>query len=150
VRPLLGKWVFGCDVCQEVCPHNEGLAHRVDERLGMRPDPRELSLAGLLRLDAGQYQNLFQESPMKRSRLEGLKRNAIVAMGNSGRREYEDDLIAVLGKGSRTLRSHAAWALGRLGGARSLAALEGARRRESNKRVSEEIAGAIESLVMSS
>ena len=116
----------------------------------MRPDRRELSLVGLLRLDAGQYQDRFRESPMKRSRLEGLKRNAIVAMGNSGRRAYEDDLIEVLEKGSRTLRSHAAWALGRLGGAKSLAALEGASTQETNKRVSEEIAGAIESLVMSS
>jgi epoxyqueuosine reductase len=150
VRPLLGHWIFGCDVCQEVCPHNEGLTYSIDESLGMRGERRELSLAGLLRLDASHYQELFRASPMKRSRLEGLKRNAIVAMGNSGSREYEDDLIEVLEKGSRVLRSHAAWALGRLGGTRSLAALEAARRRERNNRVSQEISEAVDSLVTSS
>jgi epoxyqueuosine reductase len=150
VRPLLGEWVFGCDICQEVCPHNEAASIGVNESLQLPERRRRLTLEDLLRLDEHRYRDLFRASPMKRAKLEGLKRNVAVAMGNSGEKVYQDVLIEALGAGSRQLRSHAAWALGRIGGDTAAAALERAADLECDLEVLEEIRIARSLLVMSS
>ena len=122
VREMVGDWVFGCDLCQEACPWNDrprrGEPLPGDEPLLRLPEVRrELDLAGLLALDREGYVARFQVSPMKRAKLEGLQRNAAVAMGNRGDRDYVGPLAeALCGHPSESVRRHAAWALGQIGG----------------------------------
>jgi epoxyqueuosine reductase len=124
VRPLLGDWVFGCDLCQEACPWNAAPAGAAHPDLRLPPERAELDLAGLLALESRDYAERFRGSPMKRAKLEGLQRNAAVAMGNRGGAAYAGPLARAAGEGSPLLRRHAAWALGRAGG--------GAEREESS------------------
>jgi epoxyqueuosine reductase len=153
-RELVGDWVFGCDVCQAVCPwnHPSSLAAAAGDHPELRlpPERAELDLAGLLRLSRDDYVERFRRSPMKRAKLEGLRRNAAVAMGNRGRRRDVGHLAEALGDGDPVLRGHAAWALGRIGGRRATGearrALEEALRAEADPGVREEIEAALAAL----
>ncbi|MDX1645445.1 MAG: tRNA epoxyqueuosine(34) reductase QueG [Thermoanaerobaculia bacterium] len=147
VRPSLGRWVFGCDVCQEVCPVNEAPLAAREERLRLPVERRRLGLVELLELTRDEYVERFRHSPMKRAKLEGLKRNAAVTMGNSGDRRYVPALGRALTEESdATVRGHAAWALGRLGGDAAQRALGAAWRAETEVAVRDEIAAARERL----
>lgn len=142
-REMVGDWVFGCDICQEVCPWNtapEGADH---PELGLPAGRRELDLAGLLRLPRDEYVERFRGSPMKRAKLEGLQRNAAVAMGNRRLPRYGEPLAQALAEGEPVVRSHAAWALGRIGTLEAQQALEEAWGREEDEGVREEIRMAI-------
>jgi len=114
VRPLLGDWVFGCDLCQEACPWNAAPAAADHPDLLLPPERAELDLAGLLTLERGEYVERFRGSPMKRAKLEGLRRNAAVAMGNRGDPAYVEPLERTLAEGTPLVRRHAAWALARI------------------------------------
>jgi epoxyqueuosine reductase len=81
-QPLLAGWVFGCDICQEVCPWNAAPASADHPELRLPPDRAELTLAGLLTLTRDDYVERFRGSPMKRAKLEGLQRNAALAAAN--------------------------------------------------------------------
>ena len=82
IGPLLGDWVFGCDACQEACPWNRK-PEAVEEPEFALPSARgELDLAGLLALSREDYVERFRGSPMKRAKLEGLKRNAVAVRAN--------------------------------------------------------------------
>jgi epoxyqueuosine reductase len=141
-REMVDDWVFGCDICQEVCPWNtvpEGADHP-DLRL---PEARrELDLAGLLRLSRDEYVERFRGSPMKRAKLEGLQRNAAVAMGNRRHPRYLAPLAEALAEGEPVVRAHAAWALGRMATPEALRALEEAWESEQDHGVREEIQAA--------
>jgi epoxyqueuosine reductase len=148
-RELVGDWVFGCDICQEVCPWNapgtlerRGAAADHPE-LRLPPERAELDLTALLLLDRESYQARFRGSPMKRARREGLQRNAAVAMGNRRDRRYVAPLAQVLAGGEPLLRAHAAWALGRIGGSEAGRALAAADAAETDAEVRAEIAAAL-------
>ncbi len=120
-REMLGDWVFGCDVCQEVCPWNqptrpggrreEGPTPGDHEELRLPPERAELDLVGLLALDREEYLERFRASPMKRAKLEGLQRNAAVAMGNRGEERYVPVLERARNNADPVVSEHAAWAL---------------------------------------
>lgn len=124
VRKLAGDWVFGCDLCQEACPWNDEPVAGAHPELRLPPERRELDLAGLLLLDRQEYVERFRGSPMKRAKLPGLRRNAAVAMGNRRERRHLPVLAAALADGDPDLRSHAAWALGEIGGGEARRRLE--------------------------
>jgi epoxyqueuosine reductase len=99
VSEAVGDWVFGCDICQEVCPWNRrrhalGAAEHAELRLS--GERGELDLAGLLALDRDEYVERFRGSPMKRARHDGLRRNAATAMGNRGEERYLQALASAL------------------------------------------------------
>ncbi len=71
VREMVGDWVFGCDICQEVCPWNSAPVGADHPELRLPDGRRDLDLAGLLRLSREEYVERFRGSPMKRARLEG-------------------------------------------------------------------------------
>jgi epoxyqueuosine reductase len=151
-RQLIGDWVFGCDICQEVCPWNLRRPPAADQPELRLPAARgELDLAGLLRLDRDGYVERFRGSPMKRAKQEGLQRNAAVAMGNRGDLDYVPALAAALsGSPSPVVRGHAAWALGRIGGAAAAQALGTALSHEADAGVRAEISEAQSSIAVQS
>jgi epoxyqueuosine reductase len=138
-RPKLGNWIFGCDVCQEVCPWNESGAREEPDLAPYLPD--------LLALDDDAFARRFTRSAIKRARRRGLLRNAAVVLGNTGNREAVAPLARALGCEREPLvRAHCAWALGRLGGAKAATALEDARARETDAAAREEIRIALEEI----
>ncbi len=156
MRSAIGDWVFGCDVCQEVCPWNlryEGRADRGGRTPADHPDlhlpdhRRELDLVAVLRLERDDYEERFRGSAMKRARLEGLKRNAAVVMGNRGDAGYAVALAGALAdEDDPVVRGHSAWALGRIGGEEARSALAGALGEEADPEVRREITSALVSV----
>ena len=146
MRDALGDWVFGCDICQEVCPVNAAPPPADHPELDLPVGRAALDLAGLLGIEVNDYVELFRGSPMKRAKREGLQRNAAVAMGNLGLEIYVEPLARALEKGGETVRLHAAWALGRIGGARALEALRGRRCGEPSEAVLDELERALSGL----
>ncbi len=142
-RRLVGDWVFGCDVCQEVCPVNADPSPGADPALA--PDPRraKIDLAGLLAMGREAYVEAFRGSPMKRAKLEGLQRNAALAMGNRGEARYVGALGRALTSGTPVVRGHSAWALGEIGGGEATRALTAALAGERVDEVRREIGAAL-------
>ena len=142
-RRRVGGWVFGCDVCQEVCPWNDAPKASAQPEMELPPERAELDLARLLRFPREEYVERFRGSPMKRAKLTGLQRNAAVAMGNRLESRYVGPLAEALREGEPLVRGHAAWALGRIGGEPARRALAEALEREDDESVRAEIAAAI-------
>lgn len=113
LRPALGEWVFGCDVCLEVCPFGLHAENHADS-WGLHPALEQLRLEDLLTLSPEVFNRLFTGSPLRRAGVEGLARNAAVVLGNLGRGGGALG-AALRGHPSALVRGHAAWALGRLG-----------------------------------
>ena len=140
MRPQLGNWIFGCDVCQEVCPWNDDHARAAPINDALMP-----SLADLMALDEDGFRRRFARSAIRRTKRRGLLRNAAVVLGNSG----NPDAIAILAMSLASepealVRGHAAWALGQLGSAPARRALAARRSRETDQTVAAEIAMALE------
>ncbi|HET9327833.1 MAG TPA: tRNA epoxyqueuosine(34) reductase QueG [Candidatus Eisenbacteria bacterium] len=115
LRSSIGDWVFGCDICQEVCPWNRFAVPARDARLHAR-DLEGWTLERLLEIDEPGFTVLFAGSPIRRARREGLARNICVALGNRGRAESAPSLArAAAGDRDPVVRSHAVWALGQIG-----------------------------------
>ncbi len=119
LREGVGERVFGCDVCQEVCPFNAGRAEAADAQ-PFRPHARldDASLEGWLGLDAAGFEAVRAGSPLGRPGLDGLQRNAAIALGNRGDPVARSALSAKASDphAAPAVREAAAWALGRLRG----------------------------------
>lgn len=142
IRPLLGNWVFGCDVCQDVCPYTKAAAPVTDGAFRPRNiDNAYPSLHRLLALNDAAFRDLYRGTPVTRAKRRGLGRNAAVALGNVGTRDDVPYLADALASHDEPLvRGHAAWALGRLGGPAARTALDRAGGREPDSFVAEELA----------
>lgn len=126
LRPLMGNWVFGCDLCQEICPWNGDPAARDAYDTALYP-----SLALLLGLDEDGFRDRYRHTAVWRAKRRGLARNAAVALGNSANRDAVSPLSrALLEHDEPLVRGHSAWALGQLGGAAAARGLNAAARAE--------------------
>ncbi|MCC6764898.1 MAG: tRNA epoxyqueuosine(34) reductase QueG [Deltaproteobacteria bacterium] len=135
LRPALGPWVFGCDVCQEVCPWNAPApATRAPDADGLFP-----FLPDLLRLDPSAFRRRFTDTSLARTRRRGLLRNAAVVLGNTGNPAAVPALRFALGDREALVRRHAAWALGAIGGAEAIDALAARAATEPDPAVRSEI-----------
>lgn len=125
LRPLMGNWVFGCDLCQAVCPWNRRYA-RPPRLAAFQPDPDRVApkLLDLLALDEVGFRQRFRRSPVLRAKRRGLLRNVCVALGNWGDPAAVPGLQEALQDAEALVRGHAAWALGRIGTADAVRALE--------------------------
>jgi epoxyqueuosine reductase len=146
LRPLIGAWIFGCDVCQEVCPVNDA-ADRLPSEGGATPlepvlDP-EPELEPLLRLTPDEWRRRYRDTPVGRAGYAGLLRNVCVALGNVGDASAVTALADALDHREPLVRAHAAWALGRLGGAAARSVLSDRLSRESDPEVRAEIQAAL-------
>ena len=141
LRPKVGDWAFGCDVCQEVCPYNKRKASRsrwpeFSEEAGAGPY-LEIEEVLTIRTDE-EFGRRFAGTPLTRPGRAGLLRNCCVAAGNLKLQRAIPALIRCLREDSSPLvRGHAAWALGEIGGAEE--ALREAAGRESDPRCLEEM-----------
>ncbi len=145
LRSLVGNRVFGCDICQEVCPWNAKFAAGPEEAVyAPRADldgPSLVALADmLLALDEDGFRARFRRSPLWRARRSGLLRNVCVALGNWGAAEAVAPLELALAEPDPLVRGHAAWALGRVGTDTAAAALAVASGSETDPWVTEELA----------
>lgn len=114
LRPLVGDWIFGCDLCQEVCPWNRFAPPAREARLHAR-GLEAWSLERFLTLSEPEFRELFATSPIRRADRSGFLRNVCVAMGNRADARDAAPLIAALtGDSDALVRGHAAWALGRV------------------------------------
>ncbi len=144
LRPLVGDWVFGCDICQDVCPVNRKAERGREASFRKRHDFDAPALIPLLELDDEGFRERFRGSPVRRAKRVGLQRNVCVALGNIGDPVAAPALSNALRHGEPLVREHAAWALGMIGGAGAKAALADALRTESDERVAAEIEMSIE------
>ena len=147
LRPLMGDWVFGCDLCQDVCPVNKRSAVRGWSEF-RAPDVEAAvpALVPLLSLSEEEFRERFNGRAILRSKRAGFVRNVCIALGNIGDRAAVVPLANVLGDRDALVRGHAAWALGRLGGSYARTALERLYGVEADSWVREEIAHALEEI----
>jgi epoxyqueuosine reductase len=139
LRPLMQTWVFGCDVCQDVCPHNVLVKEGLHQEFAPRRDVPFPDLVELLHIDEPTYQERFRHSAIKRAKRQGLRRNAAVALGNLGDPRAIPALRSALDDDDPVIRGHAAWALGRIGGPDASAALAARLTTEADTQVADEL-----------
>ena len=117
LRPKLGEWVFGCDICQEVCPYNASTRGRPSGWPEFEPCSfgTRLDLPAILELDDEAFRQKFRGSPIKRAKRRGLARNAALALGNRARADARPSLErAATSDPEPVVRDAATWALARL------------------------------------
>jgi len=120
LRPAIGNRVFGCDICQEVCPWNDEVATGALSALAARwggPIPQETIASWaeeLLDLSDEQFRSRYAETALARPGREGLLRNLCVGLGNSGDPGVVPVVMRCFDEESPIIREHAAWALARL------------------------------------
>lgn len=131
LRPLLGDWLFGCDVCQEVCPHN----HQVPLTSWREFHPesgvgKTLAVRDLLTLESDElFRQRFRHTALWRARRRGLVRNATVVAANTGYDEVLPALYRLIDSDpDEIIRAHAVWAASVLGGPSARPVIERARR----------------------
>ena len=144
LRPLMGNWIYGCDVCQDVCPFNR-FAQPTGE-LAFQPTNQPPNwnaiappLLDILALDEAGFNERFAGSPIERIKRARLLRNAAVAAGNWGSEAAVPALTSLLEDPEPLIRGHAAWALRQIGGRRAEAAVAAALRLETDKMVRQEM-----------
>jgi epoxyqueuosine reductase len=146
LRAQMGDWVFGCDICQQVCPWNlRFAAPQGDPAFSARPGVPRPDLIAELKLSPEQFNRKFKGSPVKRAKRRGYLRNVTVALGNLGDEAAIPALTEALSSELEPLvRGHAAWALRRLGGKLARRSLSRAARIETDEDVRSEIRAALD------
>ena len=114
LRPGLGDWLFGCDVCQEVCPWNRKAPSSREPAFAPRPDLEAVELLELLGLSEEEFRRRFRGTALMRSKRRGLLRNAALILGNRGDVRALPALRKALGDPEPLIREAAAWAIARV------------------------------------
>ena len=143
LREGIGDWVFGCDVCQDVCPWNQRVAATPEQVFSPRPQSNPLPLVELFDLDEEQFRARFRQTPLWRARRRGLLRNAAINLGNRPTAAGEKALAKGLTDEEPLVRGAAAWALGRHGSTTAAALLAAQLDQEQDAEVRAEIDGAL-------
>ena len=114
LRAGMGRHIFGCDICQDVCPWNR----KAPVTSATEFEPREglvnPALDWLAEMQAEEFRQVFRGSPIRRAKLSGLRRNAVIAMGNSGDRKFVPTLKRLCEDAEPMVAEHARGALRRL------------------------------------
>ena len=113
LRSKMGDWIFGCDICQAVCPWNKPGAESSDilEEFLPKVELLEMDLINEMGLCQDEFSARFKGSPIKRTKRRGYLRNVAVALGNLGEEDAMPILEEALQDQEPLIRSHAAWAI---------------------------------------
>ncbi|MEM7447033.1 MAG: tRNA epoxyqueuosine(34) reductase QueG [Myxococcota bacterium] len=117
LREGMGAWLFGCDVCQEVCPYNatSNIAEGLAEPYAPHPRHASIDAPALLKMDEPAFEVWASASPLRRSGRKGLARNAAIVLGNTGDKRYLPVLqSAAVSHDEPVVREAAAWAVSRI------------------------------------
>jgi epoxyqueuosine reductase len=114
LRSGIGQQVFGCDICQDVCPWNRKAPHSVLPEFAPRTGLVNPALEWLAEMSAEEFQTTFRGSPIRRAKQAGLRRNALIAIGNSGEEHFLPMLERLRGDAETSVAESAAWAIARL------------------------------------
>jgi epoxyqueuosine reductase len=114
LRAQLDGWIFGCDICQEVCPWNRKAPLGSVPELQPRPDLESLDLYDVLRMTEDEFQSRFRGTALLRTRRRGLLRNAALLLGTNGDPAALPALRAALGDPDEMVRDATRWAIERI------------------------------------
>jgi epoxyqueuosine reductase len=114
LREPMGRQVFGCDICQDVCPWNRRAPISINEGMLARTQMVNPALEWLAAMDAAEFKRWFKGSPVERTRRKRLLRNVAIAMGNSGERRFAAQLEAWTSAEDSVLAEAAEWATNRI------------------------------------
>jgi epoxyqueuosine reductase len=114
LRSGMGHHVFGCDICQDVCPWNRKAEISAAPEFAPRPGLVNPALDWLAEMSADQFREMFRGSPIRRTKLSGLRRNAAIAIGNSGRTDLLHTVEKLAGDSDERVAEAARWACSRL------------------------------------
>jgi len=110
MREGIGRQVFGCDICQDVCPWNQKAPANNASEFQPRAEMVNPALAWLAELSVQEFQEKFRGSPLKRAKRNGIRRNAVVAIGNSGDKSFLPLLAELRNDEDENVAEHARWA----------------------------------------
>jgi epoxyqueuosine reductase len=113
-REGIGRHVFGCDICQDVCPWNRRAPYTRAAKLGPREGLVNPALEWLAGMNQDDFRERFRRSPIKRAKFAGLRRNVAIAMGNSGEPRLLPALEKLAADPDPTVARHARWAMRKL------------------------------------
>jgi epoxyqueuosine reductase len=111
LRSGMGRHVFGCDVCQDVCPWNRKAPVTSAEEFEAREGLVNPALDWLAEMQQEEFRAVFRGSPVRRAKLSGLRRNAVIAMGNSGDKKFVPTLKKLCEDPDPVVADHARWAV---------------------------------------
>jgi epoxyqueuosine reductase len=114
LRAGMGPHVFGCDICQDVCPWNRKAPVSTAPEFEARPDLVNPALAWIAEMSGEEFRAIFRGSPIRRTKRSGLRRNAAIAMGNSGNREFLPWLDQLAADEDQSVSQSARWAKAQL------------------------------------
>ena len=114
LRSGMGRHVFGCDICQDVCPWNRKAPTTTAPEFEAREGLVNPALDWLAEMQQQEFSRVFRGSPVKRAKLSGLRRNAVIAMGNSGDQKFVPTLKKLSKDPDPIVAQHARWALHKL------------------------------------
>jgi epoxyqueuosine reductase len=115
LRAGMGRHVFGCDICQDVCPWNRKAPTTSAPEFESRQGLVNPALDWLAEMQQEEFRAVFRGSPVRRAKLSGLRRNAVIAMGNSGDKKFVPTLKKLSEDRDPVVAEHARWAVGALG-----------------------------------
>jgi epoxyqueuosine reductase len=146
LRPLISNHIFGCDICQEICPYNAKAPTSSEPAFAPRAGLYAPQLIPFLALDEKEFRQRFAGSPILRAKRRGFLRNVAVALGNLRSATAVPALLEALRDQEALIRGHAAWALGEIANPEAIAHLERALQSEQDNEVRDEMDAAINAL----
>lgn len=143
LRDGIGDWLFGCDICQDVCPWNRKAPTTAEPAFQPVDSLAPADAIELLLLDEARFRERFRRTPLSRPKRAGLLRNAAIVLGNAKSEAAIEPLVAALEDSDPLIRGACAWALGKIGGKRAHAALRTRLDSEHNPEVIKELQTAL-------
>lgn len=146
LRNALGDWLFGCDVCQDVCPWNHRAPQTTEPAFQPLDNVNPMELAALFNLDEAAFRARFRHTPLWRAKRRGLLRNAAIVLGNRPNLPANDALIRGLNDEEPLVRGACAWALGKFDDRKAIDALTQRLTIEGDSTVADELTRSLQQL----